>query len=63
MNEMRTTCPECGERMVSRAWVSKNDDPPLFADTYKCGAVKLWGAIEVGHEWARFCPDGPLDDS
>ena len=51
-------CKDCGAVVVSRAHlVAKGcgEQLPLFAETYTCGAIQLWGLIE-GDGVARSCP-------
>ena len=30
----------------------------LWAETYACGAVRLWGFVYLPHAQARECPEG-----
>lgn len=53
---MNTTCPVCGAALVQRVYLVP-DGAPLFAETYACGSVHLWGAVQ-GDGWARACPKG-----
>ena len=40
---MKTACPGCGSEVVKRVYLELQGDDPLFAETYGCGSVRLWG--------------------
>lgn len=54
---MKTSCQHCKAPIMARSHLSFLGDP-LFAETYQCGAVQLWGAVE-GDGVARTCPEKP----
>ena len=62
---MKTACPTCRAPVQQRVHLSAPGYPdasaplPLFAETYTCGAVHLYGQIE-GDGVARTCPKAPV---
>ncbi len=58
-----TVCGTCKADLKQRVWLTVKDcgeQAPLFAETYECGAIKLWGLVE-GSGVARSCPkENPL---
>lgn len=53
-----TACPTCKALIVSRRHVARPGDETLFAETYGCGAVLLYGLVE-GDGVARSCGSEP----
>jgi hypothetical protein len=57
---MKTACPDCHAAVIRRVNLERPGDPPLFAETYACGAVRVWGLVDAGNLAPRCCqPAGP----
>lgn len=52
---MRTQCPDCGAALYERFYLERGGDSVLFAETYVCGAVWLWGEVAPEVRAARRC--------
>lgn len=67
---MRTECDACGAVIVSRVYLERQSgvagaDNPIFAETYQCGAVHLYGwvAVDCDHcTTPRRCPAALTQD-
>lgn len=57
---MRAACPKCAGELVQRVYLSVVDGArPMFAESYNCGAVHIWGQIASGTSVPRECEAVP----
>lgn len=62
---MVTSCSTCNAPIVKREHLvvpGCGEQRPLWAETYRCGAVRMFGLIE-GSGVARTCPDSGSHDA
>jgi len=59
MSDVSGRCEHCRARIIQRHYLSVEgfgEPLPLFAESYACGAVQLYGLVE-GDGVARTCPN------